>query len=237
MANSIDQLKGLISEKGGIARPNIFRVELPTLPGMTSSNLNLLCKDVLLPGRQILSRERQIGIPIEKIAYGYVVEDVPMTFHVLNDYGVKQYFEYWQNLAVNQNTYEIGYKDDYAKQVKIQQLRKGLGLPIFSRSLGLPQLPTIIQNRLPTIGPFNLARNEINIDFVSSEDVIYECVLEDAYPTTMNAIQLNNELDGVIELNVQLSYRNWKSSFTTPGPQPILTGTLISRFFNIFNQG
>lgn len=214
MANSIDQLKSLISEKGGLARANVFRVELPTLPGVTSSNLNLLCKDVVLPGRQILSRERQIGIPIEKIAYGYAVDDVPMTFHVLNDYGVKQYFEYWQNLAVNQNSYEIGYKDDYAKPVKIQQLRKGIAFPGFNRTIGI---------------------FEIDVDFVSSADVVYECILDDAYPTTMNALQLNNELEGVLELNVQLSYRNWRSSFTTPGPQPVLTGTLLSRFFNLFN--
>lgn len=214
MADSIDQLKSLISDKGGMARPNVFRVELPSLPGATSSTLNLLCKDVVLPGRQILSRERQIGIPIEKMAYGYAVDDVPMTFHVLNDYGVKQYFEYWQNLAVNQNTYELGYKDDYAKQVKIQQLRKGIAFPGFNRSFGI---------------------FEIDIDFISSADVVYECILEDAYPTTMNALQLNNELDGVLELNVQLSYRNWRSSFTTPGPQPVLTGTLLSRFLNIFN--
>jgi hypothetical protein len=214
MVDSIDQLKSMIGDKGGIARPNMFRVELPTLPGATSSTLNLLCKDVVLPGRQILSRERQIGVPIEKIAYGYGVEDVSMTFHVLNDYGVKQYFEYWQNLAVNQNTYELGYKDDYAKQVKIQQLRKGLAFPGFNKKIGI---------------------FEIDVDFISSADVVYECVLEDAYPTTMNNIVLNNEMDGVVELNVQLSYKNWRSSFTPPGPQPVLTGTLLSRFLNIFN--
>lgn len=211
---SVDELKSLISAKDGIARSNIFRVELPSLPGANSSTLNLLCKDVQLPGRQLLSRERQIGIPTQKIAYGYAVDDVSMTFHVLNDYGVKQYFEYWQNLAVNQNSYEIGYKDDYAKPVKIQQLRKGLSFAGLDRNIGL----------------FN-----IDIDFVSSADVVYECVLNDAFPTTMNSIQLNNELDGVVELNVQLSYKNWNSSFTVPGPQPVLTGTLLSRFLNIFN--
>ena len=29
----------------------------------------------------------------------------------------------------------------------------------------------------------------------------------------MTAIQLNNELDGVVELNVQLSYTNWETPF------------------------
>ena len=43
--------------------------------------------------------------------------------------------------------------------------------------------------------------------------VVYRCKLIDAFPTTVNAIQLNNELDGVTELNIQLSYTNWTSPF------------------------
>ena len=39
---------------------------------------------------------------------------------------------------------------------------------------------------------------------------VYSLELQYAYPTTMSAITFNNELDGIIELNVQLSYKNWK---------------------------
>jgi hypothetical protein len=87
--------------------------------------MNLLCKDVVLPGRQVTTRERTIGLTTRKMAYGYLIDDVSITFHVLNDYGVKEYFETWQNLAVDQNTYEIGYKKDYSFDVKINQIQKG----------------------------------------------------------------------------------------------------------------
>lgn len=211
MAN-IDQFKSLISSKQGAARPNVFKVELPSIPGATSSEVNLLCRDVQLPGRQITTFDRQIGLKTEKVAYGFVKDDVSMTFLVLNDYGIKNYFEQWQKLAFDPETYEIGYFNEYVKQIKIYQLKKGFSVPVYSTPLGLPRLPTILQNRLPSLGPFQLAQGQFDLDFITGEDIVYECTLIDAFPTTMNSIQLNNELDGLVELNVSFSYTNWRGS-------------------------
>lgn len=230
MAN-IDQFKSLISRKGGIARTSAFRVKLPSIPGATSEEVNLLCKDAQLPGRQIMTNERQIGLKHEKIAYGYAVDDVSLTFYVMNDYGIKQYFEQWQNLAVDQSTYEIGYQrgqGGYAFDVEIEQLKKGISLPVYSTPIGLPRLPTIIQNRLPKLGPFDLAQGQLDIDFVTPDQISYSCKLINAFPTSMTAIQLNNEMDGLVELNVTLSYTNWKSNHTpTPTAQNDFVNTLI----------
>ena len=216
MVARLDEFKGLVAAKGGLARPNMFRVQLPTLPGATREELNLLCRDVQLPSRQIMTRERTIGIDMKKMAYGYAVTDISMTFQLLNDYGVKQYFETWQNLCVNQNTKEIGYKSDYAFPVKIQQLQKNVAVPVYNKSLGVFQLENPI----------------------TSKDVVYECELIDAFPTSMNAVSLNNDLDGVMELNIQLSYTNWRSNLqpkessgSSPTVLGVLLGTLLSRFF------
>ena len=54
-----------------------------------------------------------------------------------------------------------------------------------------------------------LSNAQVN-NLLSSSNNIYTCQLLDAYPTTVNAIALNNELDGMVELNVQLSYRKWR---------------------------
>ena len=211
MAN-IEQMKSLISRKDGIARSNVFRVKLPSLPGATSEEVNLLCKDVVLHGKQVLTNERKVGMKTQKTPYGYGVSDVSMTFYVLNDYGIRKYFEVWQNLAVNQDAHEIGYlrgQEGYGKQIVIEQLKKGIGLPVYSTPLGIPKLPSEIQNRLPRFGPIDLAQGQLDLNYVTNDDVIYSCTLIDAFPTTMNDIQLNNELDGVVEVNVQLSYTNW----------------------------
>src|SRR6056300_370708 len=107
MAASIEDFKGVVAAKGGIARSNLFLVTLPSLPGATTRELNILCKDLQLPGRQIMTQERQIGMKTIKTPYGFAVDDVSMTFHVMNDWGVKTYFEVWQALAVNPLTYEV----------------------------------------------------------------------------------------------------------------------------------
>jgi hypothetical protein len=241
--SSIDQLKALASQKGGMARPNVFRVFLPSMPGATAREINLLCKDVSLPGRQILTRERTIGLTRRKIAYGYAQEDVSMTFLCLNDYGIKKYFDVWQNRSVNQTTKEIQYTNDYTFPVKIEQLRKGMSLPVYKTALNIPTLPTSIQNRLPSVqlGGFNLdlAQGEFSSDFITGDDVVYSVTLEDAFPTTMNAIQLNNEQDGLVELNIQLSYTNWianTNEYTEPNDLKDLAnvalGTALGKLFN-----
>ena len=234
---SIEQLKSLISTKGGVAKPNVFRVFLPSIPGASSSEVNLLCKDVQLPGRQVLTNERQIGMKLEKMPYGYAITDLSMTFHVLNDYGIRQYFEAWQNLAVDQESYEVGYQSDYSFDITIQQLKKGFSMPIYSTPLGLPKLPTMLQNRLPKIGPIDLAQGQLDLDYVTSDHVIYSCTLIDAFPTSLNAIALGNDQEGIAELNVQLSYTNWKST-TTPAKNDfgdVLTGSVITRLAQFIN--
>jgi len=196
---AIDQFKSLVSNKGGMARPNLFRIKFPSLPGATSEEINILCKDVQLPGRQIMTNERRIGLQLEKVPYGYAVNDVSVTFHVLNDYGIKEYFETWQNLAVNQQTKEIGYQSDYARDVEIEQFRKVTKLPNTVRSEFLSDIDIV--NQFFGIG------DQLN------DLVVYKCKLIDAFPATMNAIQLNNDLDGITELNIQLSYTNWETPF------------------------
>ena len=209
MANSLNQLKSLITAKGGVARPNLYRIKFPSLPGSTSEELNILCKDIQLPGRQIVTNERRIGLKTEKVPYGYAVTDLPVTFHVMNDYGVKEYFETWQNLAVNQQTQEIGYQrghGGYARTVEIEQFKKVRHLPDRFTS-------DIDDNWLPKLSDLDIVQNFFNMQDQLNDLVIYKCKLIDCFPTTLNAIQLNNDLDGIVELNVQLSFTNWETPF------------------------
>ena len=223
---NIDEFKGLVSAKGGMARGNLFKVTLPSLPGATSREVNLLCKDVNLPGRQIMTQERQIGMKSIKLPYGFAVEDVSMTFHVINDYSIRKYFEIWQGLAVNPSTYEVSYKNNYAKDVIITPLKKGFSLPVYSTPLGIPKLPPELQNRLPKIGPFDLAQGEFDLDFGTKDQEIYQVKLRNAFCTTMNAISLGNDQSGITELNIQLSYDDWEGTYF--GQRGTLVDTLVA---------
>ena len=197
MSYNVEQLKSLISRRGGVAQANMWKVHLPALPGVQSSrDLNVLCKDVQLPGRQILTQERTIGMKPKKVAYAYGEEDVPMTFLLLNDYGVKDYFEAWQKMVINFDTQGIKYKNDYCRDIVITQLAKRSkeGIDInFNIDLSANSLAEM----------FDLS--------IRTDIEIYKCRLKRAFPTTMNALQLNNEQNGLLELNVQMSYDNWES--------------------------
>ena len=221
--STIDELKGMASSKLGFARNNNFLIELPRLgnssartgilgglqdnleafipavPGLTadrspnSRELNTLCKGVSLPGKQILTTDRRIGMVNEKVAYGYAVTELNVSFYMLNDYSVKNYFDEWLSQIVDdgydengkQTIQSVKYKDDYAYSVKVHQLRKPqVG---FSANLG------------PISG---------NIGFGGGS--VYTVELYKAFPTTVNEITFSNDLDGLVEMSVSLSFTNWK---------------------------
>ena len=108
----------------------------------------------------------------------------------MNDYNIRKYFETWQNKVINQDTFEIGYANNFCKQVRIQQLRKGMAFDF------------------PIDKIFGL---NLDLDIRTRDSIVYECTLKDAYPTTMSAIEFNNDQDGLVRLSVQLSYTNWTS--------------------------
>ena len=204
--SSIDQIKSLASSKLGFARTNQFLVELPTnfsgaggfLGELTTlltsgvglgsggGDLNLLCASATLPGKQIMTHDRRIGMEFQKVAYGYAVEDVQLSFYALNDYGTRKYFDSWRNVVLNESGHIAGYKKDYAKDVKIHQLRKP------------------IKNIGGSLGP-------IKINLGIGGGTVYSVRLIDAFPTTIEQVPLTNDMDGLVQINVQLSYTNWET--------------------------
>ena len=212
MVVRIDDFLSEISAGGGMAMGNMFKVTLPSINKTTSETMSLLCKTVNLPGRQMQSAEKRSGMEMKKVAYGYASEDVTMSFYLLNDYSTKDYFERWQDLVINQDTKELGYHNEYAKQVIIQQIRKGVSFPVAKKKLfDAGKIPSSIRGRLPRLGPIDFAQGEFDLDVLQPDDIIYTCVLIDAYPTSLVAVELGNE-NQLLEVSVQLSYTNWRGA-------------------------
>ena len=212
---SINELKGLASRKGGFAQSSQYIVKLPSLGFFDSRDLNLLCKATTLPGRQILTSDRKIGVKDTKVAYGFALDPLSMTFQVMNDYGIKTYFEVWQDSIINQVTFDPQYKNTYTHDVQIVQLKKGVGIDTDLK-----------------LGPFVL-----DIDIFKSANVVYECTLINAFPTTMTEIPLTQD-GSLVELTVSFEYDNWKSSRfrnsnSTRNVRAL--GTLINTVNNIIN--
>jgi hypothetical protein len=197
---NIDAFKAYVASKDGFARTNAWQVILPVLDGFSilTEELNVICKDVVIPGQQILTNERSVGMRPTKQAYGFAQEDVSLTFHVLNDYRIKEYFDEWTSRIISKNPpYELNYPNEYSADVVIQQIRQGAS------------------GSTTNLFDFNIGGLNVDVDINRPSDpskVIYTCKLEKAFPTTVNAINLNNEQNGLVELNVQLSYRNWSTT-------------------------
>ena len=203
MANTIEDLKALVNTKLGFARPNKFLVTLPTVGvgggllagiigafsglggGASPRELNILCSNVTMPGKQILTNDRRIGLEFLKVAYGYAVDDVTMTFYLMNDYGVKDYFDSWRSTILDEEGQESNYKNEYAKTVTIHQLRQPL--KGFSKQLG-----------------------PIRFNAGLGGGSVYSVNLIEAFPIAASAIELNNDLDGLVQLQVTFAYTNWK---------------------------
>jgi hypothetical protein len=167
---SIEDLKGTITS--GISRADRFRVKLPAEFGVDGRTVDTLCRATNIPGRQITTNDRTIGMITQKMPYGFLSEDVNLTFLLDQDYSMRTYFENWQKAIVGFDTYELFYKsgsNGYGKDVIIEQLNHGDG------------------------------------------SVVYACKLIKAFPTTMQAIELGDDLQNqIVQLNVQLSYTVWE---------------------------
>ena len=214
MASSVDELKALANTKLGFARPNRFLVTFPTSfggsggilgsvlgllniggGGASGRELNILCSNTTLPAKVTLTSERRIGMEFQKIAYGYAVDDVSMTFYLMNDYGVKEYFDAWRNSAIPEdggNAFTSNYKSSYAKSITIHQLRQPL--KGFSRQVG-----------------------PVRFGLGLGGGSVYSVELLEAFPVATSAIELNNELDGLVQLTVTFAYTNWRRAANTQG--------------------
>ena len=202
MAYSIEQLKNAVGSGGGVASGNLFRVILPAQE--QSQNIDLLCRSTNMPGRQILTNERLIGVSKQTVAYGYEKPNVTMTFLVLNDPYVRYFFEEWMNLIVDNTTYQIGYFNDYTRNINIQQLK-----------------PTTTTDKLqtkktsPTDRTSTTSGNKQDVDI--PYEVVYDCLLEDAYPVTMTGPQYNDAPDQLVEISVDFVYKNWRETKRSSG--------------------
>lgn len=213
---SVDALKYLISQKGGVAKSNLFKVTLPALKTINpnyygseyinTEEINILCTGVNLPFRQIQTTERQIGPKAFKMPRAIIEDDVSMTFLVLNDYGIKKYFDEWQNQIIDRQTYEVGYVADYSHPVVIEQLKQSYVAKWKDTSYDNYYSTSSLQ------GLWNMFSKGLKNDLeilpnIERNNVSYRCTLLDAYPTSLSEIQMTNDPNGLVQITVQFSFR------------------------------
>lgn len=231
----IEQLKGALISKNGIAVTNQYSVEMPTtvginnkskLSGLDPRDANILCKNVSMPGKQILTLDRQMGIFNEKVVNGFAVDDVSMTFYALNDYGIKKYFDSWRRVMVGEERLSDAalqskeastdteqtpesIENEKRKTEELGNTRNPLRMGKVAYKSDYVSPIKIHQLRKPIMRVgFDLGPLSIDFDLLGAS--IYSIELIDAFPTTISSIELSNDADGLVEVSVQFSYTNWR---------------------------
>jgi hypothetical protein len=156
---NIENLKSTISKKGGLAPSNRFNVIFAP-PAMSLLNINpqqilgslvsgtfsagnllndprdisILCKSVNIPGRTISTFQHDHDRQQNDYPYTFIDENVTMTFHLTNDYYMRNVLERWQSGIFNTESYVAGFKNDYSVDVIIQQLNQK-NIPVYGVKL------------------------------------------------------------------------------------------------------
>lgn len=172
---SIETIKGAFA--GGPAFPNRYKV---IIPGFSAGDI--LCDAVNLPGRQITTNPRTIGMVTQELPYAFVVDPVTLIFYLDAAYSARKFFDGWQQKIIGTDTYEVSYKSSYVEDVTIQQLDK------------------------------------------KTETVIHQVKLLDAFPKTVNGVDLgNDQANTIARLSVELQYTDFEIR-TQGGPGQLAPG-------------
>ena len=142
---TLNEILGTTNSKDGMSRPNRYEVTLFPPSGTRGSKglgsniftkimgdllgdgtvraTGLRCESISLPGRNMDSTsDSNIYGPEREIVTGYSFGDINATFQCSSDMREKKYWETWQRLCYNPQTFDIGYYHDYTGSVEIHTL-------------------------------------------------------------------------------------------------------------------
>jgi len=85
--------------------------------------VGLQCETIDFPGRNLdTAPDTNIYGPTREIVQGYSYAEITATFRMSSDYKEKKFFETWQRLAYNPQTWSMGYYDEYSGGLQIYSL-------------------------------------------------------------------------------------------------------------------
>ena len=135
----LNELLGLVRNGNGIAKSsryetlffppsggsqNEFASVINRMRGDgTAREVSLKCEQISMPGRNIdTAPDTNIYGPTREIAQGFSFADIDATFQLSSDLKEKNFFDTWQRLSFNPDTWSMGYYDDYVGTIQIFQL-------------------------------------------------------------------------------------------------------------------
>ena len=119
----------LLPPQGSRGKPkgalnNVFSLVMQENTGEgTTRKTGLQCEAISFPGRNLdTAPDTNIYGPTREIVQGYSYAEITATFRMSSDYKEKKFFETWQRLAYNPQTWSLGYYDEYSGGLQIYSL-------------------------------------------------------------------------------------------------------------------
>ena len=119
----------LLPPQGSRGKPkgalnNVFSLVMQENTGEgTTRKTGLQCESISFPGRNLdTAPDTNIYGPTREIVQGYSYAEITASFRMSSDYREKKFFETWQRLAYNPQTWAMGYYDEYSGGLQIFQL-------------------------------------------------------------------------------------------------------------------
>jgi len=112
---------------GASTRPNtintFFRQMFKDITNGDQREVSMQCNKIEFPGRNLDSTpDTNIYGPTREIVTGFSFAEITASFYQSNNYKEKQFFETWQRLAYDPNTWAMGYYDEYVGKIQIYSL-------------------------------------------------------------------------------------------------------------------
>jgi hypothetical protein len=172
---TISQFKSALI--GGGARPNLFEVELTTLPGgiaWDADNFRFMCKAAALPAQNVASIDVPFRGRIFKVAGDRTIDVWTVT--IINDEGflLRNAFEEWSNLIADLGT-NLGATDPSAYMTNAKVFQLGRGSTASSQDNSGSSNVVLKEYEFIDIFPTNVSEIAVSYD---SSDTIEEFTVE-----------------------------------------------------------
>ena len=162
---------------GGGARPNLFEVELTTLPAgiaWPADNFRYMCKAAQLPASVIANIDRPFRGRIFKVAGDRTIEPLSITIINDEDFRIRKAMEEWVDLIAKLEN-NLGATDPSAYMVNAKVFQLGRGSTPSSQTNAGDRNAVLREYEFIDIFPTNVSSIDLSYD---SSDTIEEFVVD-----------------------------------------------------------
>jgi hypothetical protein len=203
--------------KSGIASPSFFEAQILRAPSalapMMSEGMSYRIESVNLPGRTLTTLDQNYHGPVRRIPFRFTHQPVTFSIILSRDMREREAFMKWQDFFVGHHRTTLGalpshpfdthYYDDGIGEIQIIQY----SYPISTTRNNIMSDAANARLRRPMSDAAVAGQPDAEEKPEDQYDASYVITLYEAYPSSVNDIQMAWSDDGYAKLQVEIQYR------------------------------